>query len=33
MAKATWGGEDLFGLCFQIDVHRQKSQELKQGNN
>ena len=35
MTKATWGGKDLFGLCFHVMVlHQRKSgQELKQGRN
>jgi hypothetical protein len=33
--KATWGGNDLFGLGFPINVHhkRKSEQELKQGRN
>ena len=33
--KASWGGQGLFGLCFQITVYhwRKLGQKLKQGRN
>jgi hypothetical protein len=35
MAKAMWGGKDLFGLHFHIAVHhkRKSGQEVKQSRN